>query len=89
MYMNAILFPSAAPLDLTSFTYDRVTTYGTATATVLVLQPDGVTYKVETVNLYDTLFKTPDTTSTGAADFAQAVDDALQILEFIHDNEVR
>ena len=85
MYINSVL--TVTP-DLSTFTYDRLATYGTATATVLVKQDDG-TYKVVTVNLYDTLFKTPDTTSTGAADFAQAVDDALQILEFIHDNEVR
>jgi hypothetical protein len=87
MYINSILL--TVPPDLSTFTYDRIATYGTAMATVLVKQPDGITYIATSVNLYDTLFKTQDTTSTGAADFAQAVDDALQILEFIHDNEVR
>ena len=29
---------------------------------------------------------TNDTTATGAADFATAANDALQVLEYIHDN---
>ena len=64
-----------------------------ATAQVLVLQPDGVTYKVETVNLYSAVFNNTnwvDPTATGGADdFAAAANDYLQVLEFVHDNGVR
>ena len=60
---------------------------------ILVLQPDGVTYKVETVNLYDAVFNSTnwtDPTATGGADdFATAADDYLKVIEFVHDNGVR
>jgi hypothetical protein len=62
------------------------------TVQVLVLQADGVTYKVEDVNVYDTLFNATewtDPTAGGADDFAQAADDYLQVIEFVHDNAVR
>ena len=87
MYTNPIL---GVTDDVSTFTYDRYTTYKDTVVTVLVKQPDGVTYVATDVNIYDVLFnKTNDTTTTGAADFAQAVDDALQVIEYVHDNEVR
>jgi len=73
--------------------YDRAAVYKDNTAEVLVLQPDGVTYVKTTVNIYDAVFNSTDwndANSTGGADdFAQATDDALQVLEYIHDNAVR
>ena len=94
-YMNSILgIPSATTLAvMTSADYDRYTTWKNATAQILVLQPDGVTYKVETVNLYDAVFKSTDWTDPtavgGADDFATAADDYLKVIEFVHDNGVR
>ncbi len=39
------------------------------------------------VSVYDKVFNsTNDTTATGAADFATAANDALQVLEYVHDN---
>jgi len=39
------------------------------------------------VNVYEKVFNsTNDTTATGAADFATAANDALQVLEYVHDN---
>ena len=94
-YMNSILgIPAATTLAvMTSADYDRYTTWVNATAQILVLQPDGVTYKVETVNLYDAVFKsttwTDPTAVGGADDFATAADDYLKVIEFVHDNGVR
>jgi hypothetical protein len=94
-YMNSILgIPTATTLAvMTSADYDRYTTWKNATAQILVLQPDGVTYKVETVNLYDAVFNSTnwtDPTATGGADdFATAADDYLKVIEFVHDNGVR
>ena len=87
MYTNPIV---GVTDDLSTFTYDRYTTYKDTVVTVLVKQPDGVTYVATPVNIYEVLFNsTNDTTATGAADFAQAVNDALQVIEYVHDNEVR
>ena len=86
---NGITYSS---YDFTS-DYDRSDAYGDKTAEVLVLQPDGVTYVKTTVNLYDAVFKSTDwndaDTTGGADDFTQAADDALQVIEFVHDNAVR
>ena len=95
VYMNSILGINNLPddyYDFSSVDYDRSTTWGSVTVEVLVLQADGVTYKVEPVNVYDTVFNTTewtDSTAGGADDFAQAADDYLQVLEFVHDNAVR
>ena len=87
MYINPILGVTS---DLSTFNYDRASTYANTTVTVLVKQADGVTYVATPVNVYEAVFKsTNDTTSTGAADFATATNDALQVLEFVHDNAVR
>lgn len=100
VYLNAILGINVVTKDGVTYSsynyttdYDRATIYSTKTAEVLVLQPDG-TYVKTTVNIYDAVFNsTPEsdlTPSTGsAADFAQAADDALQVIEYIHDNAVR
>lgn len=93
VYMNSILGINTKTdyYDFSTYTYDRLATWATATAVVLVKQPDG-TYIEQSVNLYDTIFKSTnwtDTTAGSADDFAQAADDYLQVLEFIHDNAVR
>ena len=96
-YMNTILGISgtltsatgASFVDYSSLTYDRATTYGTLTTSVLVLQPGTTdTYKLTTVSLYDAVFGSKDVSLTGAAAFAQAADDSLQVLEYIHNNPV-
>jgi hypothetical protein len=94
MYMNAILFPDTDLTSfLSSFNYDRSDTYSGKMVTVLVLVPgsDPATYVATSVDLYEAVFGSVDYTTTGtsATDFAQAVDDALQVLEFVHDNAVR
>ncbi len=87
MYINAVL--TVTP-DLSTFDYVRSATYDDKMVTVLVETTPG-TYVATSVDLYTAVFgdKEYTTTLTGATDFAQAVDDALQVLEFIHDNEVR
>lgn len=92
VYMNAILGidTTTTTTYFSTYDYDRSTTWETKTAVVLVLQDDG-TYAEDTVNLYDAVFNNTDWTSTasGADAFAQAADDYLQVLEFVHDNAVR
>ena len=59
VYMNSILGINDLPenyYDFDSVDYDRSTTWENVTVEVLVLQADGVTYKVEPVNVYDTVF---------------------------------
>ena len=93
--MNAILGVSGTLtdasgktyVDYSSYTYDRASVYSTKTADVLVKQADG-TYKVTTVNLYDVVFKSTEYTGTNVAAFATAANDALQVLEYIHNNPI-
>jgi hypothetical protein len=86
MYINPIV---GVTDDLSTFTYDRYTTYKDLTVTVLIKQADGITYIATPVKVYDVVFSgTNDTTVTGAADFATAVNDALQVLEYVHDNAI-
>lgn len=97
VYMNSILGINnlaADPdqyYDFSTVSYDRATTWSTATATVLVLK-DGV-YVPTVVNLYEAVFDSTnwvDPTAVGGADdFAAAANDYLQVIEFVHDNAVR
>lgn len=94
VYINSILGinTSGTYYDFSSYDYDRAETWSDVTVTVLVLQPDGVTYKAEPVNVYETLFDGTDwvdATAGGADDFAAAANDYLQVIEFVHDNAVR
>ncbi len=87
MYNNAIV---GATDDLSTFSYDRKATYKDLVVTVLIKQADGVTFIATPVNVYEVVFSnTNDTTATGAADFATAANDALQVLEYVHDNAVK
>jgi hypothetical protein len=70
-------------VDYSSFNYDRQSVYSTMTVDVLVKQDDG-SYKATTVNVYDTVFKSTEYTGTNVAAFATAADDALQVIEYVH-----
>ncbi|UCH47392.1 MAG: hypothetical protein JSU95_15120 [Betaproteobacteria bacterium] len=93
VYMNSILGVNSdtAYYDFSAYSYDRAATWADATAVVLVLQPDG-SYKEQTVFIYDAVFANTDWTDPtvgGADDFAQAADDYLRVISFIHDNAVQ
>ncbi|HBM08728.1 hypothetical protein CXF92_15510 [Pseudomonas sp. Choline-3u-10] len=101
VYMNSILGINSGTTyyDFSDYQYDRTATWADATATVLVLDagnPDDAAddvYRPTLVNLYDAVFGgtswTDPTTEGGADDFAAAANDYLQVIEFVHDNEVR
>jgi len=58
--------------------------------TVLKLNTSTGSYDVVTVPVLDAVtFTDPTPETLGASAYADAVDDALQVLEFVHDNEVR
>lgn len=86
MYLDSILKVNP---DLSLFTYSRTDVYTGKTVEILQLKPGSTTeYEVVTVNLMgsvDWTIPTGAVPSTGAAAFAQAVDDAVQVIEFIHD----
>ncbi len=93
MYINNILGvndpANGSYVNLTSVSYDRSDTYANVTAQVL-LDPEGDgTYTVQTVNIYDAVFKNTDTTATGATGFTQAIDDARAVIAYVHDNAPR
>ena len=93
VYMNSILGVNTETTyyDFSTYNYDRESTWVNIKADVLVLQDDG-SYKIESVSVYDAVFNSTtwtDTTAGGADDFAQAADDYLRVIEFIHDNAVR
>ncbi|WP_162915055.1 hypothetical protein [Desertibaculum subflavum] len=97
VYLNSILKVNTVSgtttiyYDYSTYNYDRLSTWSNVTATVLVLK-DGV-YVPTVVNIYEAVFSSTnwtDPTATGGADdFAKAADDYLQVIEYIHDNEVR
>lgn len=75
-------------MDYSNFSYDRSDTFGDVTATVLIKQPDG-SYKPTEVNIYDKVFGSEDYSATGTfAGFAQSVDDARAVINYIHEYEV-
>jgi hypothetical protein len=86
MYLDSILKVSP---DLSLFTYSRTDAYTGKTVDILQLKPGSTTeYIVVNVSLMgsvDWTIPTGAVPSTGAAAFAQAVDDAVQVIEFIHD----
>jgi hypothetical protein len=101
VYVNSILGINTGTTyyDFSDYQYDRATTWADATATVLVLDagdpadPADDVYRPTLVNLYDAVFNnttwTDPTTEGGADDFSAATNDYLQVIEFVHDNEVR
>jgi hypothetical protein len=86
MYMLPII---GVTDNLSTVSYDRATTYSGVTTTVLVTKDGGLTWVPEVVSVYDAVFKSTNVSvPTGATDFAQAADDALQVIEFIHEYAV-
>jgi hypothetical protein len=80
-----VAFVDYSAADLT-FTYDRAATYDGVTVYILVKQDDG-TYKPEMVDLYTAVFGDTNATGTALDGFTQAADDALQVIEFVHEYE--
>ena len=100
VYMNSILGIDGTLagdfVDYSTYTYDRATAYAGITAEVLVQQPDG-TYVVETVNVLDAVFGGDDgvfnagddnLTASNVDGFTAASDDALQVIEYLHNYSV-
>lgn len=86
MYTNPVLKVTD---ELSSFSYDRYTTYKDVFVTILVPNADGTVWTATKVSVYDAVFKSTNlVTPNGATDFAQAADDALQVIEFIHEYQV-
>lgn len=95
-YINAILGVNTettgsvtyTDMDFSTFSYDRSDAYGDVTATVLVRQPDG-TYVPTEVNIYEAVFGSEDFSASGSfSAFAQSVDDARAIINYIHEYEI-
>lgn len=75
-------------VDYSDFAYDRATTYGDRTTTVLVEQSDGSFVPTE-VNIYEAVFASTDASGTGTLDaYTLAADDARTVVNFIHAFEV-
>ncbi len=96
VYLNSILGINTVTngvttsyYDFSSVKYDRTATYENATVTVLVKQLDG-SYLPTPVNIYDAVFSgsawVDPTPTGGAADFAAEANDALRVIEFVHDS---
>lgn len=87
--------------DYSTYTYDRADTFGDTTVTYLKATTNdaGETiYIVVTDTVLNAVFggedgifdaATENVTASNIAGFASATDDALQVIEFVHDNEVR
>lgn len=97
VYMNSILGIEGTLadgyVDFSTYSYDRAAALDGITATVLVEQPDG-SYIVKEVAVLDAVFggadgvfdpATENVTASMVDGFTAASDDALQVLEFIHD----
>jgi hypothetical protein len=89
-YLNSILgiaeMTETDYVDYSNFAYDRQSTYDGVEVTILEKQDDG-SYLPTSVDIYDYLFDSQNYSDTGGIDsFTQASDDALQVIEFVHDN---
>jgi hypothetical protein len=94
VYINSILGINTPTsyYDYSDYNYDRTATWESVSVTVLVYDEVNNVYVPTPVNVYETLFSSTqweDSTEGGADDFAAATDDYLQVLEFLHANEVR
>lgn len=94
-YINAILgidtvtvgTVTYSSVDYSKFTYDREDAYKDVTATVLVQQSDG-SWLPTTVNIYDKVFSSTDYSGTQFDAFAQSVEDARAVIDYIHEYAV-
>lgn len=87
VYLNSILDINADGeyFDFSTFSYDRDDAYS-GTVSYWVDNGDGTATYIEDVKIIDAIFDGEGTdTLSGAAAFAQAADDALQVIEFIHE----
>ena len=85
MYINPVLKVTD---DLSTFNYTR-DIYKSITVTVLLpTDATGTTWTKVTDTVYNLVFKTDLVTPIGATDFVQAANDALQVIEFIHEYAV-
>lgn len=87
VYLNTILGinnPEDGYYDLSGFAYERT---GVHTGTVTYLtDPEGDgTYVEQTESIMDAVFGGTGYSGTGADAFAQAADDARQVIEFTHE----
>ncbi len=96
VYLNSILGldgtitapDGSSYVDYSGFAYDRSDAYAEVTVTILVEQPDG-SWAPETVNVYDAVFGGEDFASSGGAvGYAQAVDDAVEVIQYIHEYQI-
>lgn len=67
--------------------YNGLGRFGDVEATVLVQAGEG-TWEVQTVNVFETVFGNTDAEGSNARGFTQAADDALQVIEYIHEYAV-
>ena len=77
-------------VDLADFSYDRTAAYtnpdGTPVMVSYLTDPEGDgTYVTVTEPLIDAVFDGETATADGATGYAQSTDDAVQVIEFIHE----
>jgi hypothetical protein len=88
VYINAILgIEGTLPdgyVDYSTYVYDRSDTYDGLTVTYLRDNGDG-TYTEVTEPLMTAVFDSTDYDGVNVEGFAQAVDDATQVIEFVHE----
>jgi len=87
IYLNTIMGinnPEDGYYDLTGFTYDRGAVY-TGDVTYLTDPENDGTYVYVTEPIMDAVFDGETYEGSAADGFAQAADDAVQVIEFIHE----
>lgn len=97
VYMNTILgvtgvdpnvVDGVAYVDYSDFSYDRVETWSGVTTEVLVYDAVTDSWSAQTVDVLDAVFDGAGAADTNIAGFTLAADDALQVIEFVHEYEV-
>jgi hypothetical protein len=81
--------------DYSGFSYNRLATYGNKYVRIALLFPDG-TWHYEYQSLYSAVsWTSPNllidyafSANTGITGFSNAADDAIQVLEFIHESDL-
>jgi hypothetical protein len=81
MYLNDNILKVPSSVDLSTFSYDRTTTYGSVTLT------DATGATLNALTVLDAL-NGDAYADAGVTGFAQAADDARTIIEFVHNNPI-
>ncbi len=81
MYLNDNILKVPSSVDLSTFSYDRTTTYGSVTLT------DATGATLNALEVLNTL-NGDAYADAGMTGFAQAADDARTIIEFVHNNPI-